>query len=221
MAQQGGTWDPKKIRRQQTDPSKNEASSGELSQEKKLMDFPTASQSQVSKTDGQDWDLVKDPTEESEPEPEPRGDGISSQFNFQVGWGKWKWDLFKWDVNVRKAGRQAEEAVPSSSYSTGKKDDAEQADSNEEVGKARTGRAGSRAADVLNKRADDEWVVVMYDNGSGDQCGGISNQDVTGKKEGLCKRLGSLVGKICTDVKVGINIGVAKCDFSFRTDSSV
>lgn len=76
-------------------------------------------------------------------------------------------------------------------------------------------------ADVLNKRADDEWVVVMYDNGSGDQCGGISNQDVTGKKEGLCKRLGSLVGKICTDVKVGINIGVAKCDFSFRTDSSV
>lgn len=61
----------------------------------------------------------------------------------------------------------------------------------------------------------------MYDNGSGDQCGGISNQDVTGKKEGLCKRLGSLVGKICTDVKVGINIGVAKCDFSFRTDSSV
>ena len=90
------------IRRQQTDPSKNEASSGELSQEKKLMDFPTASQSQVSKTDGQDWDLVKDPKDES--------------------------DLFKWDVNVRKAGRQAEEAVPSSSYSTGKKDDTEQAD---------------------------------------------------------------------------------------------
>jgi len=116
------------IRRQQTDPSKNEASSGELSQEKKLMDFPTASQSQVSKTDGQDWDLVKESKDESEPEPEPRGDGISSQFNFQVGWGKWKWDLFKWDVNVRKAGRQAEEAVPSSSYSTGKKDDTEQAD---------------------------------------------------------------------------------------------
>ena len=80
--------------------------------------------------------------------------------------------------------------------------------------------AARNEAHVLNKRADDEWVVVMYDNGSGDQCGGVSNQEVTGKKEGLCKGLGNLVGKICTDVKVGINIGVAKCDFSFRTDSS-
>lgn len=72
-------------------------------------------------------------------------------------------------------------------------------------------------ADLLNKRQEeDEWLVVMYDNGSGDQCGGVSNQ-VVGKKEGLCSALGDLAGKICTDVKVGANIGVAKCDFSFKS----
>ncbi|KAF2430656.1 hypothetical protein EJ08DRAFT_214966 [Tothia fuscella] len=73
------------------------------------------------------------------------------------------------------------------------------------------------SVDLLNKRQnDDEWLVVMYDNGSGDQCGGVSG-DVVGKKDGLCKEFSNLAGKICADVKVGVNIGVAKCDVSFKS----
>ena len=67
---------------------------------------------------GEDWDIVGTSEDELKLEPKPRVEGVSSQFNFQVGWGKWKWDLFNWDVIVGKVARQPEEASPSFPPST-------------------------------------------------------------------------------------------------------
>ncbi|KAF2430655.1 hypothetical protein EJ08DRAFT_215039 [Tothia fuscella] len=125
MAQQGGTWDPKKIKRQQIELAKKEENNNqESSQEQNLVDKPSASHGQDEKTDGQEWDIVKDSKDEPEPKPEPQTGGFSSKFNFQVGWGKWATDILKWDVNVGKAKEKSKEAAPSSSSVTrnGKKD---------------------------------------------------------------------------------------------------
>ncbi|KAJ4383844.1 hypothetical protein N0V86_000687 [Didymella sp. IMI 355093] len=92
--------------------AKKQQTSSEPSQEQKLVDNPGVSHNQDNKTDAQDWDIVKDSEDELKLEPKPRIDGVSSQFNFQVGWGKWKWDLFNWDVNVGKVARRPEEASP-------------------------------------------------------------------------------------------------------------
>ncbi|KAL6693498.1 hypothetical protein J3F84DRAFT_380967 [Trichoderma pleuroticola] len=74
--------------------------------------------------------------------------------------------------------------------------------------------------DLLNKRQpDDEWLLVMYSNGKDNQCGGTRSES-TGKKFGSCLGLSKLSGKLCADIKVGANIGVAKCDFSFRYDGT-
>ncbi|USP82885.1 hypothetical protein yc1106_10159 [Curvularia clavata] len=73
--------------------------------------------------------------------------------------------------------------------------------------------------DLVSKRADDEWLMVIYNNGSeGDQCGGVAN-DFSGKSS-LCQRLDGVTGKVCADVKVQANVGFAKCDFSFRSDGT-
>lgn len=73
---------------------------------------------------------------------------------------------------------------------------------------------------LLSTRADDdEWLMVIYNNGNtDDQCGGTPNE-FSGKSS-LCQGLTGVVGKICADVKVSANVGFAKCEFSFRADGS-
>jgi len=73
--------------------------------------------------------------------------------------------------------------------------------------------------DLLSKRADDEWLMVIYNNGpKGNQCGGVANK--FDGKGNLCQGLTGVVGKLCADVKLEVNAGFAKCDFSFRADGT-
>lgn len=87
-----------------------------LEDEKVLMS-PETSSSQDNKTDGQEWDIVKD----SDAEPETQRGGFSSQFNFEVGWGKWKMTLLSWDIKVRRKAVQTKGRDPSSASITGEK----------------------------------------------------------------------------------------------------
>ncbi|KAF2807077.1 uncharacterized protein BDZ99DRAFT_422483 [Mytilinidion resinicola] len=51
------------------------------------------------KTDGQEWAVV------NKPQDEPNtlsGGGVSSHFDLQLGWGRYKFTLFSWDLNVKK-----------------------------------------------------------------------------------------------------------------------
>ncbi|KAF3067858.1 hypothetical protein CFAM422_008676 [Trichoderma lentiforme] len=58
-------------------------------------------------------------------------------------------------------------------------------------------------------------LPVVYSNGKDNQCD-EARIESTGKKFGFYLRLSNLSGKLCGDINVGANIGVAKCDFSFR-----
>jgi hypothetical protein len=77
-----------------------------------------------------------------------------------------------------------------------------------------------RSTELVSKRADDdEWVMVVYNGGSDtNQCGGTAN-NFSGTSS-LCQGLTNVVGKICADVKVQANVGIASCTFSFRADGS-
>lgn len=71
---------------------------------------------------------------------------------------------------------------------------------------------GQIEVNALGKRADDEeWEIV-----TADQCGAPGQVAATGNKFGGC---GRLFGKMCASFSVGVNIGVAKCDFSFKTET--
>jgi hypothetical protein len=73
--------------------------------------------------------------------------------------------------------------------------------------------------DLVSKRADDDWLLVIYNNGSeGDQCGGVANK-IDGKGS-QCRRLDGVTGKICADAKVQAHVGFTKCEFSFRTEGT-
>lgn len=72
---------------------------------------------------------------------------------------------------------------------------------------------------LISKRADDEWLMVIYNNGKpGDQCGGVAN-NFNGKNS-LCQGLGGVTGKVCADLKVQANMGFAQCEFNFKGDGS-
>lgn len=75
--------------------------------------------------------------------------------------------------------------------------------------------------DLLETRADeaDEWEMVIYAGSSnGGQCGGTPNNFAgTGN---LCEHLLGVQGKLCADLKVGANIGFAKCEFNFKADGT-
>jgi hypothetical protein len=75
-----------------------------------------------------------------------------------------------------------------------------------------------RSTELVSKRADDdEWVIVIYNGGSDtNQCGGTAN-NFSGTSS-LCQGLTNVVGKICADVKVQANVGIASCTFNFRAD---
>ncbi|KAF2498556.1 hypothetical protein BU16DRAFT_615586 [Lophium mytilinum] len=51
------------------------------------------------KTDDQDWAVIDSPPDESNTH---SGGGFSSHFDLQLGWGRWKFTLLSWDLNVRK-----------------------------------------------------------------------------------------------------------------------
>ncbi|KAF1939448.1 hypothetical protein EJ02DRAFT_456951 [Clathrospora elynae] len=77
----------------------------------------------------------------------------------------------------------------------------------------------TRTVDLLSKRADDEWLMVIYNNGKPeDQCGGVAN-NFNGKSN-LCEGLGGVTGKICADLKVQANVGFASCEFNFKADGT-
>lgn len=81
---------------------KKKGNNPESPEDEKGPTSPETSSSQDNKTDGQEWDIVKD----SDAEPETQRGGFSSQFNFEVGWGKWKMTLLSWDINVRRKAVQ-------------------------------------------------------------------------------------------------------------------
>ncbi|KAL6693497.1 hypothetical protein J3F84DRAFT_80088 [Trichoderma pleuroticola] len=112
MAQQGGTWRPSDAK--QIKQLKKKGNNPEPHEDQKILTSPDSSSSQGNKADGQEWDIVKD----SEAEHEAQRGGISSRFNFQVGWGKWKTSLFSWDLNVRREAIQTKEVGPSSTSLT-------------------------------------------------------------------------------------------------------
>jgi hypothetical protein len=75
------------------------------------------------------------------------------------------------------------------------------------------------SGNLISKRADDEWLMVIYNNGQeGDQCGGVAN-NFNGKNS-LCQRLDGVTGKVCADLKVQANVGFAKCEFQFKADGT-
>ncbi|KAH7127223.1 hypothetical protein B0J11DRAFT_505927 [Dendryphion nanum] len=75
------------------------------------------------------------------------------------------------------------------------------------------------SSSLFSKRADDEWLMVIYNDGNpGDQCGGVAN-NFDGKGS-VCYKLDGVKGKVCADLKVEANFGFAKCDFSFRADGN-
>jgi len=51
------------------------------------------------KNDDQEWAVVNSPRDETN---EHICEGMSSHFDLQLGWGKWKWTVFSWDVNIKK-----------------------------------------------------------------------------------------------------------------------
>ncbi|KAL6792252.1 hypothetical protein GGI42DRAFT_335654 [Trichoderma sp. SZMC 28013] len=114
MAQQGGTWRPSDVK--QIKQLAKKGNHPESPEDQEILTSLDTSSSQGAKADAQEWDIVKD----FEAEPEAQGGGISSHFNFQVGWGKWKMSLFSWDVNVniRREAIQTKEVDPSSTSLT-------------------------------------------------------------------------------------------------------
>lgn len=99
-------------KRQQAEKKK---SISEPSEEQKRLDSPTTSHTQDNKNkiDGQELTVVNPPRDE----PESKGGGFSSNFNFEVGWGKWRTSFLRWDVKVGRPTRQAKEAAASSTSS--------------------------------------------------------------------------------------------------------
>ena len=68
---------------------------------------------------------------------------------------------------------------------------------------------------LLKRAEDDEWQIVIYNNGKlGDQCGGVANT-FTGKGS-LCQGLVGTVGKLCAGAKVGVNLPFVTCEFKFK-----
>ncbi|KAK1764333.1 hypothetical protein QBC33DRAFT_572713 [Phialemonium atrogriseum] len=64
--------------------------------------FEARSQEEKLRTDGQQWEVVNSPVSDNQnSQTDPPSMGLSSHFDFHVGWGKWKFTLFSWDVNVK------------------------------------------------------------------------------------------------------------------------
>ncbi|KAF2129356.1 hypothetical protein P153DRAFT_366753 [Dothidotthia symphoricarpi CBS 119687] len=51
-----------------------------------------------SKTDLEEWTVINSP----EDEPATGESIMSSHFDLQLGWGKWKFNVFSWDLNIKK-----------------------------------------------------------------------------------------------------------------------
>ncbi|KAL7952594.1 hypothetical protein V8C34DRAFT_322843 [Trichoderma compactum] len=94
MAQQGGTWRPSDVK--QIKQLKKKGNHPESPEDQKILTSLDTSSSQGAKAAVQEWDIVKD----FEAEPEAQRGGISSHFNFQIGWGKWKISLLSWDIEI-------------------------------------------------------------------------------------------------------------------------
>lgn len=52
--------------------------------------------------DGQQWEVVANPGADDD-ETDSAGRGVSSHFDVKLGWGRWRFTLFSWDMNVRKS----------------------------------------------------------------------------------------------------------------------
>ena len=64
--------------------------------------FEARSQEEKLRTDGQQWEVVNSPVSDNQnSQTDPPARAMSSHFDFHVGWGKWKFTLFSWDVNVK------------------------------------------------------------------------------------------------------------------------
>ncbi|KAK0657909.1 hypothetical protein B0T16DRAFT_402714 [Cercophora newfieldiana] len=61
----------------------------------------------VAQNDAQQWEVVEtpatnpDPGRESDSETNVQGHKVSSHFDIKLGWGKYKFTLFSWDMNVK------------------------------------------------------------------------------------------------------------------------
>jgi len=54
-----------------------------------------------SKGDGEQWEVIQKP--EAEKKTVEPNSSVSSHFDIEVGWGRWKRKIFEWDLNVRKS----------------------------------------------------------------------------------------------------------------------
>lgn len=69
-------------------------------------DSPKALNPEDGQNDDQEWALVPQPSEHDEEEPPRRG--FSSHFDMTFGWGKWKFTVLSWDINVSKADKSSQ-----------------------------------------------------------------------------------------------------------------
>ncbi|KAK4444004.1 hypothetical protein QBC34DRAFT_498606 [Podospora aff. communis PSN243] len=67
---------------------------------------------ETESNDAQKWEIVETPATGKEHD---TGEGtnfgrmaVSSHFDFNIGWGKYKFTLFSWDVNVRSETTETE-----------------------------------------------------------------------------------------------------------------
>ncbi|KAI0180541.1 hypothetical protein GGR52DRAFT_248751 [Hypoxylon sp. FL1284] len=56
--------------------------------------------------DGQPWEIVPHPDEKREEEPHSRR--YSSHFDMTFGWGKWKFTILSWDVDVTRVQKKSQ-----------------------------------------------------------------------------------------------------------------
>lgn len=55
-------------------------------------------ESVAAEGDGEDWEVVTAPQANEEPASSRKS--VSSHFDIRLGWGKWKFTLFSWDIEV-------------------------------------------------------------------------------------------------------------------------
>ncbi|KAF1939449.1 hypothetical protein EJ02DRAFT_436385 [Clathrospora elynae] len=118
MAQQGGTWSPGKdtsLTARRYDNTADvkiatSASSPQNSEDKAKQDVepkqPTTTTTppdakEATNAEGQEWSVINKPSTEAT-DIDTHAGGVSSHFDFALGWGRWRTTIFSWDLSVRQ-----------------------------------------------------------------------------------------------------------------------